>query len=107
MHWFSKGLITEPSCSSLVWRGKLERPLQTLPLGLGTHQRQSASASWQGIWGRQPEPVGRGFDWDGTAIRKGLCSPPDLGPRPRVADRIKQHRRPLTPHEPPSPPPAE
>lgn len=49
---FSKDLITELSCSSLVWRDKLERPLQTLP----PRNRDSEKV---GDWGREPEP------WEG------------------------------------------
>lgn len=73
MGWFSRGLFTEPSCSSLVWRGKLERTLQTLP-------PRSGDSPKAGDWDREPEPPER-------KPRQLLVSPlvagycvPSLGP---------------------------
>lgn len=61
MGWFSEDLITEPSCSSLVWRDKLERPLQTLP-------PRSGDSAKAGDWGREPDP------WEGKPEQLLLSS---------------------------------
>lgn len=63
MGWFSEDLITEPSCSSPVWGGQLERLLQTCLL------------EWGPTKGGQHAPCGRGFGagslslWGGAAPR--------------------------------------
>lgn len=44
MGWFFEDLITEPPCSSLVWRDKLERPHQTLRPRGGDSPKQGTGA---------------------------------------------------------------
>lgn len=64
MPWFSKDLITEPACSSLVWRGTTRGATQTLRVlawGLSRGSNHPIWAWWWGFLGASSvEALGRG-----------------------------------------------